>query len=159
MKCIIISCFAGVGKNYAFNYLIQHGYKVDSIEKYRDFYDIYPTYNDYIKDIKNRAKINDVLFIPYFLGMDNRYIKGKIQYTLIYPDKKLKYVYINRFKELGFTDEQIKYLYDNFYIMIKDCDNSNCDRVKLMSENEYCLDIILNMRNKSILEVFDFDLL
>ena len=140
---LIISCFAGVGKGYAINVLASK-FKVESIEKYKDFYTLYPTREDYMNEIRKRSMINDILFIPYFLKMNPRYIDKSINYILIYPDKKLKSEYIKRFKEIGFTREQIGYLEDNFYYMIDDCDNQDIpqhNKFKLKN-NQYCLDII-----------------
>ena len=147
-NCIIVSCFAGVGKNYAINYYRSMGYKVDSIEKERNFYDKYKNPEiDFVKDIKNRSHYCDILFIPYYLAMESRHIKGKVSYHLIYPDISLKSEYIKRFSELGFTDDQIKYLSSNFKNMIDDCDRCKIptDMKHKLSSGEYCTDIIDNL--------------
>lgn len=147
-NCLIISCFAGVGKNYAINQLSNMGFKVYSIEKERDFYNtICKTGYDYTNYINKLSKSVDILFIPYFLNMENRFINGRVDYYLVYPSINCKNDYVKRFKELGFTKEQIKYLSDNWNDMITDCitcDIKNNKKIEL-NRNEYVLDVILNL--------------
>lgn len=147
-KCLIVSCFAGVGKNYAINQLSNMGFKVYSIEKERDFYtNICKTGYDYTNYINKLSKSVDILFIPYFLNMENRFINGRVDYYLVYPSINCKNDYVKRFKELGFTKEQIKYLSDNWNDMITDCitcDIKNNKKIEL-NRNEYVLDVILNL--------------
>lgn len=150
-NCIIISCYAGVGKNYAIEYLRNEGYRVNSIEKYSDFYKKYPTPEKYVEEINRLAEASDVLFIPYFLNMETRYLRGKVKYYTIYPNMSLKTEYIKRFRSLNFTEEQISYLSDNWIEMIKDCKKSG-NPIEL-SRDKYVLDIIkqLIIANESYL--------
>ena len=144
-KCKIYSMYAGVGKNYAIEKLKEDGYSVYSIEKDLSFKDIYPNRSiDYPNDIIEKSKIYDVLFIPYFLGMDEECMKNKgIDYTIIYPNINLKREYIQRFKDMNFTPEQVKYLSDNYFNMNKDIKKSDCKKIEL-KKGEYCLDYIKN---------------
>ena len=150
-NCVIVSCFAGVGKNYAISELERMGFSVNSIDKLRDFYDKYKTDADYIDHINNLSKESDVLFIPYFLDMEKRYMKGRVNYYLIYPSSNCKSDYIKRFKELGFTNDQIEYLSDNWNDMIKDCKRYK-NGIEI-GKNEYALDIIKNLISSNINEL------
>ena len=149
-KCIIISCFAGIGKNYAIKYLtnIIQDIKYIVQKKKGDFYiNICTSSQDYINYINTISKSVDILFIPYFLNMEKRFIQGKVDYYLIYPSINCKNEYIKRFKELDFTKEQIKYLSNNWDNMIFDCENcniSNNKKIKL-SKNTYLLDMLLRL--------------
>lgn len=146
-KCLIVSCFAGVGKNFAINYLTNKGYIVNSIEKIASIESMFGSDIGYINHINELAKKSDILFIPYFLNMENKYIKGRVDYYLIYPNLSLKNIYIKRFKELKFTKEQISNFIDNWDAMIIDCDTCNIDEKRKIqiNDNEYCLDSILNL--------------
>lgn len=138
-NCLIISCFAGVGKKYAMDYLNRSGINYASIEKLDKTFDK----SKLVENIQKACKGNQVVFIPYYLGLDKD-IKGKIKYTIVYPDIKLKSEYLFRYKTLGFTDDQINYLNTYFEDMIKDIEKSNCRKVKLTKENSYVLEYILD---------------
>ena len=136
----IYALFAGVGKKYAIKKLEEIGYKVLSIEKEQDFYKRFPTPQSYIDFIQsNKGKYN-FIFLPYFLNMEERYLQGKVKYTVVYPNIRLKYEYIRMYKQMGFTDEQIKNFADNWEDMIKDC--MKCKNKIELSKGEHFLDKI-----------------
>ena len=145
--CKIIACYAGVGKNRAIELLEKDGYRVNSIEKLRDFYKKYPTPSDYVNEINRLAKKSDFLFIPYFMNMEERYLDGNVNYYLIYPNIKCKSKFIKRFKDLDFTKDQIEYLSDNWDEMITDCIQSNipdCNKIEV-NYDEFVYDVIKNL--------------
>lgn len=136
--CLIVSCFAGIGKNYAIKYYRDKGYRVNSIEKTRDF-----NKQQFVNMINTLSKVSDILFIPYWLGM-REYTKG-INFLLVYPDRSLKSDYVRRFRQLGFTIDEVNYLISNWNTMIDDCETFE-RKVKITRPNEYLaeiLDIIL----------------
>lgn len=139
-KCRIICPFAGTGKNYAINYYRKQGLVVNSIEKLDKFSRQFGTDLDYIKLINKTASKSDILFIPYFLGMEKEILKGRIDYCMIYPDKSLKSFYLRRFKDLEFTDEQIANFRENWDDMIDECES--CKNQIRLKKNDYLLDVL-----------------
>jgi hypothetical protein len=132
--CLIISCFAGIGKNYAIEYYRKY-YRVNSIEKTRSF-----NKANFVNEIKTLSKVSDILFIPYWLGM-KEYVEGKINFLLVYPDISLKQVYFDRFRKLGFTEEEMKNFEDNWDDMIADCETYK-RKVKITKPDEYLYDVL-----------------
>lgn len=144
-NCVIISCFAGVGKNYAIEYFKKKGLVVNSLEKERDFYKIHKNpETDVAKHIHELSKKSDILFIPYYLEMEARHLNGQVDYYLVYPRLSEKRAFIKRFKELGFSDDQVRYLSENWEAMISDCDNCNIpeDRKISINRDTYLTDVI-----------------
>lgn len=144
-NCVIISCFAGVGKNYAMEYFKKKGLVVNSLEKERDFYKIHKNpETDVAKHIHELSKKSDILFIPYYLEMEARHLNGQVDYYLVYPKLSEKHAFIKRFKELGFSDDQVRYLSENWEAMISDCDNCNIpeDRKISIDRDTYLTDVI-----------------
>lgn len=134
-NCLIISCFAGVGKNYAIKYLKDKGYKINTIEKYKNF-----DKSKFSQNIKKLADKSDLLFIPYYLNFEKD-IDKDIEYILVYPELSLKNQYIDRYKKLKFSKNQIKYLSDNWEHMIKNC-----------KENKYGISI---NQDTTLLDIID----
>ena len=144
-NCVIISCFAGVGKNYAMEYFKKKGLVVNSLEKERDFYKIHKNpETDVAKHIHELSKKSDILFIPYYLEMEARHLNGQVDYYLVYPKLSEKHAFIKRFKELEFSDDQVRYLSENWEAMISDCDNCNIpeDRKISIDRDTYLTDVI-----------------
>lgn len=144
-NCVIISCFAGVGKNYAMEYFKKKGLVVNSLEKERDFYKIHKNpETDVAKHIHELSKKSDILFIPYYLEMEARHLNGQVDYYLVYPKLSEKRAFIKRFKELGFSDDQVRYLSENWEAMISDCDSCNIpeDRKISIDRDTYLTDVI-----------------
>jgi len=137
---LIIAAFAGVGKNVAIKEWKAQGYKVDSIEKTWGYSDKFKSDEEFIDLIKQKSSKCDILFIPYFLGLDS-HINSKIKYTLIYPKKSCKSAFLKRFKELEFTESQINNFVENWDDMIEDCKNSKCNKIEV-SDKEFVLDKI-----------------
>lgn len=149
-QCLIISCFAGVGKNYAIEQLSDMGLRVNSIEKTDKMSNLYKSDIDFIQHIKMMETKSDVLFIPYFLNMEKDYIKGRIDYLLIYPAMNMKNKYIQRFYDIGFTESQISNFSSNWNKMIQDCKNCKIpknNKKEIYNKNIYALDIVLPLLN------------
>lgn len=141
--CQIYACFAGTGKRFATDYFKKKGLRVNSIEKFKDF-----DKSKFVETVNDLASKSDILFIPYYLGMEKNDIKGKFKYTLIYPKKELKDMYMKRFIELGFTVDQIKNLSDNWNAMISEC-RSTKGSVSL-GPTEYVTDVINRSFSESV---------
>lgn len=147
-KCIIVSCFAGVGKNYAIEYFKKKGYTVNTIEKNRDFYAIYRNPEvDYVAHINKLSKISDILFIPYYLNMEERHLHNNVDYYLVYPNENEKITFISRFKSLNFTKEEISYLNETWDEMIEDCDSCKIPIEKKIKvdKNTFLTDVVENI--------------
>lgn len=119
-KTLIISCFACTGKNFACEILKKEGKKVACIEKDENFYKLYPTKDKFIKKINELSKENEIIFIPYFLKMEERYFQGSLEYYLVFPESFQKSEFEKRFKNQNFTKPQTENLLNNWDKMMQD---------------------------------------
>lgn len=150
-NCIIVSCFAGVGKKYAINHFRKMGLIVNDIEKTDSINNLFGSSENFVKHIIQMSKQSDILFIPYFLDMEKNYLKGKIDYWLVFPSNNNKREYMRRYKELDFTFDEVTNLSTNWTEMINDCKNCKIpDNKKIeLSDNEYVTDVLTKLLNNS----------
>ena len=70
--------------------------------------------NNYIQHIKDHMETEDIIFVSSHKVVRDALREAGIPYTLIYPEKKLKPIFIERCRERGNSEMFIKFLDDNF---------------------------------------------
>lgn len=113
----VISCFPGVGKNYAIEKLKEAGYKILSIEKEDKSFNKSMLFRNVLDNLYEY----DIIFVPFYIGISKDLSSD--YYTLdhpiiVFPDECCKLTYKAIYERLNFTEEQIQYIMDNWEEMI-----------------------------------------
>ena len=146
----IISCFPGIGKNFAIEKLKEAGYKVYSIEK-KD-----KSFNKsmLLTDLISLRFEYDIIFIPFYIGMHNDLNKYSMLLTglppinpiIVYPNKNCLEIYLSLYKELNFSQEEIQYISDNWDEMMKYIQTCGLKRIEINPNDDnaphYLLDVL-----------------
>ena len=116
-KAVVISGFPGIGKSYtAMN---EDSFKIlDSDSSNFSWIKIgvrnpdFP--NNYIEHIKLNMYKADIIFVSSHEEVRNALIKNGIDFTLVYPHKSLKNIYLARYEQRGSSKEFIEFISNNW---------------------------------------------
>ena len=106
---VLISAFPGTGKTHFFN-----NTDLDVLDSDSSTFDKKDFPANYIKHIKENIGKVDIILISSHEDVRYELEQSKLGYNLVYPDKKLKDEYIQRYKERGNEDTFVKLLEDNW---------------------------------------------
>lgn len=117
----VICGFPGIGKStYVKEFKKEYGDTILDSDSSKFDKKNFP--NNYIKHIKEAIEENKTILASSHDVVRNALIKEKIPFTLIYPDKKCKDEYLERYKKRGSPESFIKLLSDNWDDWIDQCD-------------------------------------
>ena len=144
MNTKIISAFPASGKTYAFERLSKEGYKIldsdsskfnwcydhdstklDNIEKHRN-----PEFPDnYIQHIKENVGKVDYIFVSSHKSVRNALTANNINFTLVYPSRKMKAEWVGRCFLRGSGEKFCQLIADNWDDWIDEMEaTENCDK-------------------------------
>lgn len=130
---MIISGFPGIGKTYLFNTSINNpmslNLKISDSDSSKFDKDNFP--NNYIEHILKIKDEYDIVLVSSHKSVRDELIKRDIPFVLVYPDKELKSIFMDRYKNRGSSEEFIKFMEDNFDKFVDECDN-------ISEEHLYC---------------------
>lgn len=126
IKTKIISAFPGCGKTYCFNHMqnqIEGGIldsdssdfswiKDENGNNTKERNPDFP--NNYINHIKENMGKVGVIFVSSHDVVRKALEENNIQYAIIFPDKQLKDMWMERFRQRGNDDKFIKFISDNW---------------------------------------------
>lgn len=98
--------------------------------------------NDYMDHIIKESSHRKYLFISSHEDVRKELIKRNIQFVLIYPDRSLKDIYLERYKERGSPAGFVKLLDEKWDEFIDSCKNINDGFRITLKEGEYISDYI-----------------
>ena len=142
---LVISAFPATGKSYFKNKIGKNVLDSDSSKfswikegvRHPDFPD------NYIQHIKNNLGNVDLILVSSHKIVREALVKNGIQFVLMYPNRKLKYEYVNRYDERDNTISFVKMIFENWDLFISECEEQyGCVRIE-MQKNEYLSDYIL----------------
>jgi hypothetical protein len=137
-KIKVVCGFPGVGKSYFVKNPI-NGIKVVDSDSSNFDKKYFP--NNYIEEIKNKIKDNeiDLIFVSTHKSVIDALCKEGIYHALIFPlaTKRVKDVYIDRYKKRGNTKEFIDLMNLNWGRYADDCCSVNSEfTFKMMIDHE-----------------------
>jgi hypothetical protein len=145
---VIISGFPGIGKSFLFN---KYKNKIILDSDYSKFSWIIdgirnPQFPDnYINHIKNNIGIVDIILVSCHETVRNALVENIINFYLVYPDKKLKDIYLNNYKNRGNNDNFINMMNKNWDSFINQLETQNSCKKIILKKDEYLKDIIENI--------------
>ena len=95
--------------------------------------------NNYIEHIKTHMETEDIIFVSSHKEVRDALKENGIPYILIYPDRSLKSMWMERFRVRGNTEEFIKFQNENW-------DNF----IDQMEQDDYPTHVILRHNKESI---------
>ena len=139
----VICGFPGIGKTYLFGKQDELGIKISDSDssKFSKLKDSegqliqnpdFP--NNYIKHIIDLIHGMDIHYILVSSHHDVReaLANAHIPYTVIYPTKDMKDVYIQRYQDRGSPEKFITFLTDKFDEFVEDCENDTSAASKVI---------------------------
>ena len=135
MSTKIISAFPGTGKSYYYensdlNVLDSDSSKFDKQN--------FPA--NYIKHIKDNIGKADIIFVSSHEEVRKALVDNDIPFTLVYPDKSLKWEYLVRYKLRGSPENFCGIISNNWDNWISDLQKQKgCDHI-ILKNNEYIAD-------------------
>lgn len=139
----VICGFPGIGKTYLFGKQDELGIKISDSDssKFSKLKDSegqliqnpdFP--NNYIKHIIDLIHGMDIQYILVSSHHDVReaLANAHIPYTVIYPTKDMKDVYIQRYQDRGSPEKFITFLTDKFDEFVEDCENDTSAASKVI---------------------------
>lgn len=148
---IIISGFPGVGKSY----LTEMFKNTDIIVQDSDssnFSWIEPGVrnpdfpNNYIKHIKELIGKVDYILISSHENVRKGLAEEGITYAIVYPDPKLKDIYMNRYRKRNSSEAFINTIDKTFYDFVEQCRYDIYAKRFMISDDVYLSDIINDIR-------------
>lgn len=136
-KTELISAFPGTGKSY-FN----KNSEKETLDSDSSNFDKSKFPENYIEHIKKNMGKVDIIFISSHKEVRDALLKNELDFTLIYPDKKLKDEYIKRYIERGNDEGFIKLLGDNWDEWISDMEKVNGPKHIKLKSGEFLSDVI-----------------
>lgn len=139
IETLVVSGFAGTGKSYYVNYgegndYMPQGFAIDSdSSKFDKKY--FP--NNYIEHIKNNIGKVKIIFVSSHKEVRDALVKNGIDFTLVYPELKLKEEYIERYKIRGSDDGFINFISDNWNDFIMDLRYQKGCKHLVLKESEF----------------------
>lgn len=141
MDTFVISAFPACGKSHCFNNLNGKGLKIldSDSSKFSWVKDINgenttkrnPNFpQNYIQHIKENIGKVDIIFVSSHEIVRKALLENNITTILVYPYKKCKNEWIERFKQRGNDEKFIKFISDNWDNFIDDMDNIDLDICK-----------------------------
>ncbi len=137
-ETLLLSAFPGTGKSYLF----KNNKDLKILDSDSSKFDKKDFPENYIKHIKDNIGKADIICISSHEEVRKALVKNNLDFTLAYPDIKLKDEYLERYKERGSDEKFIKLLSDNWDGWIKDLEKQKgCKNIKL-KKGEYLADAI-----------------
>lgn len=157
---MIIAAWVGTGKSFLKKYknildleTTPFRYIYDKIDDYEKFKSSpikkqkiknndFP--NNYVKFLLEVIDKYDAVLIPVQSDIIELLIKKNIEFISVFPSKKLKKIYKQRYINRGNTEDFIQHIldvWDDKYKLLKD----NNIKIIDIKENEYLEDILINM--------------
>lgn len=154
---IVISGFPGIGKSYItknkmgidlsmadsdsslYSWIYEDGKKTETRNP-----EFPKNYIDHILELIKDGV--DIIFVSSHKNVREAMTEAGIEYITVYPDKSLKYEYIERFKARGNDNEFIKFINDNWDRFIDDIEESEEYPIKLNS-GTYLSSLVLHLTN------------
>ena len=102
-------------------------------------------YITHIKELLEKGE-NDYIFVSSHEEVRQALIKEGIEFTLVYPEKHLKSVYLERYKKRGSPDTFISMMDTNFNKFVDDCANMNSElvtKIPLTVASETLVDVLV----------------
>lgn len=146
-KSLIISGFPGIGKSHFFRLMKNSGKKIldsdSSLFSWIEKGVRHPDFpQNYIDHIKENVYKSDIILVSSHNNVRDALVENEIPFVLIYPDRKIKDEYINRYKVRGSDDNFVKLLEKNWDNFIDDCENQiGCKKI-IIKSGEYLSDKI-----------------
>jgi len=139
IETLVVSGFPATGKSYYVNYresndYMPQGFAIDSDSSTFDKKD-FP--NNYIEHIKNGIGKHKIIFVSSHKEVREALVKNGIDFTLVYPELKLKKEYIERYKTRGSDDGFINFISDNWSDFIMDLRYQKGCKHLVLKENEF----------------------
>lgn len=137
IKTKVISAFPAVGKTHFFKTS-----KLNVLDSDSSKFDKSKFPQNYISHIKKNIGKVDVILVSSHDVVREVLVEDGIEFTLIYPDVKLKDEFIERYKERGSPESFISLVGENWSNWIEQLENQKgCKKVKLKS-GQYLSDVI-----------------
>lgn len=136
----IISAFPGTGKSYMYNKNMFSSKHIilDSDSSKFDKSNFPDNYIEHIKEWKDKASI---IFVSSHDTVRKALVENNIKFDLVYPDRSLKYDYINRYVKRGNDKKFIELLIENWDTWITEMESqSGCTHV-VLQKGQYISDI------------------
>lgn len=136
----VICGFPGIGKTYLFNNQDKLGIKVADSDSSKfskikndtgeliQNPDFPANYIKHIVDLINTHEVNYILVSSHH-DVREALAKASIPYTVIFPEKNMKEIYIQRYQDRGSPEKFISFLENKFDEFVDDCDsdiNASC---------------------------------
>lgn len=140
----VVSAFPGCGKTYFYN-TYKNFTISDSDSSTFDKKDFPKNYITHIKELLEKGE-NDYIFVSSHEEVRQALIKEGIEFTLVYPEKHLKSVYLERYKKRGSPDTFISMMDTNFNKFVDDCANMNSElvtKIPLTVASETLVDVLV----------------
>ena len=97
---------------------------------------------NYMQAIKDNIGKYDVIFVSAYQIIRDALVNHKIPYLLIYPNKELKHIYIDKYNKNGNSAQSIEYINNNWEKLIGDIEHETYpDKIKL-PKNLYLVNIL-----------------
>jgi hypothetical protein len=158
---IICAGFPGIGKSYFFN--SNKILKILDSDSSKFHKDSFP--QNYVRHIKKTLGSFDIILISSHDIVRQELVKQELDFTLIYPNRKLKKEYLERYKKRGDSTTFIELVENNWHKWITELQNQeNCKKIELKT-GQYLCDIQekiikTEITNRYILDIaltFDFE--
>lgn len=139
MKIKVYSAFPGTGKTTYFNNTDKNVLDSDSSK-----FDKADFPSNYIEHIKRNLEDDSVekIMVSSHKDVRNSLVSENIPFVLIYPEKDLKYEYIQRYKDRANNDAFIDLLDKNWDTWMDEMDNQKASYKIRLKSGQYMSDII-----------------
>lgn len=134
----VICGFPGVGKTQA-------------VQMYPDrLVDLdVPGKTDYVAAIKQLIAEGKTVLVPSWQSLRDEMTEAGIHFLLIYPERKLKPVFMRRYRERGSPEKMVTVMREKWDFFIETCqDQKGCDHYVINDERVFLTDILKARRFK-----------
>lgn len=132
---VVVSGFPGTGKSYFTD-------KYDSVkDSDSSKFDKEEFPQNYIDHIKGEMGKHKIIFISSHKEVRDALVKNDIPFTLVYPERSLKWEYLSRYKNRGSTDTFIQLVLDNWYHWMDELNSQEGCKHIVLDYDEFMLDI------------------